>query len=683
MAKYDEFKKILFYAKILPVVILSFMLTGCEAILLGSGKSAKIEDTGFFARYDDLKSESDPAFVGLPDLYSIRSGVNWGIYKKVIIPDFTSLATNVRDLSGMQLAEYKTIKKDLPDHLAQAFDGSVFLQCVRTSERIDPKEIEAIKKMPADAILMGNIKEIHSLGKLTVTQVEIKIVDTKNGMEILKAINRSSTDHDKVAMPIVRNLSVLIKKAKSAKVAEPERSQKPDPAIGAVPQPPKTEAEPKLAAAPASQEPSKVTETISTPPATATAKEVQTKVVPPSPAPPEPQAATVVKSEIPYLVATKTANIRSEPNSTSKILGTLKKGDQAKKLDKSGSWFKIKLDSGINGWIFKDLVKETTVVVPTKTISEGPKPFPLTTPAPSFAKSEAGGQTPKVEEALSVKDRPAKEEAPTKSASTEGGAVSSPTAETPPPKDPVKTEAAPASKKDEAALTNEEVVKLCKVGLGDEVVIAKINQTKEVAFKLDPDSLIKLKGEGVSQAVIAAMLKRDKPGPIKSASSKGETDLSQKPFFFKISTKEGDYDLRPINGRLTTGGFIVYIQFMHYPDLKSKVRTTDKRPSFLIKFPAGQGDPRADIYIVKLKQVEKENERELKMGTAHMFKVEIGNPDKEWIVKHEGNEEEGGLWRLKLRSDLSPGEYGLFHKSGSGELGLATKNQLYDFGIDP
>lgn len=70
---------------------------------------------------------------------------------------------------------------------------------------------------------MGNIKEISSLDKLTVTQVEIKIVDIKTGMEILKAINRNSTDADKVAMPIVRNLSVLIKKAKSAKVVEPEK----------------------------------------------------------------------------------------------------------------------------------------------------------------------------------------------------------------------------------------------------------------------------------------------------------------------------------------------------------------------------------------------------------------------------------------------------------------------------
>lgn len=225
MRKRSEPQRIRFYGEFSAIVILGFLLIGCETLSSGSGKSAKIEDTGFFARYDDLKAESDPAFVGLPALYAIRPGVNWAAYKKIIIPDFTSLKTNVKNLSGMQLAEYKTIKKDLADHLAQAYDGSVFLQCVRTSERIDPKDIEAIKKLPADAILMGNIKELHSAKDLTVTQVEIKIVETKNGMEILKAINRNSTDHDKVAMPIVSNLSVLINKAKSAKVAEPERAQ--------------------------------------------------------------------------------------------------------------------------------------------------------------------------------------------------------------------------------------------------------------------------------------------------------------------------------------------------------------------------------------------------------------------------------------------------------------------------
>ncbi len=65
--------------------------------------------------------------------------------------------------------------------------------------------------------------------------------------------------------------------------------------------------------------------------------------------------------------------------------------------------------------------------------------------------------------------------------------------------------AAPAA---EAPLTNAAVVKLCKLDLGDEVVIAKINQAKVVDFKLDTDSLVTLKREGASKDVIAAMLKR-------------------------------------------------------------------------------------------------------------------------------------------------------------------------------
>jgi hypothetical protein len=68
--------------------------------------------------------------------------------------------------------------------------------------------------------------------------------------------------------------------------------------------------------------------------------------------------------------------------------------------------------------------------------------------------------------------------------------------------------AAPAA---EAPLTNADVVKLCKLDLGDEVVIAKINEAKAVHFTLGTDSLVALKQDGVSKDVIAAMLKRTTP----------------------------------------------------------------------------------------------------------------------------------------------------------------------------
>lgn len=63
----------------------------------------------------------------------------------------------------------------------------------------------------------------------------------------------------------------------------------------------------------------------------------------------------------------------------------------------------------------------------------------------------------------------------------------------------------------EAPLTNADVVKLMKLDLGDEIVIAKINQAKAVNFELSTDGLIQLKRDGVSKEVISAMLKMTTP----------------------------------------------------------------------------------------------------------------------------------------------------------------------------
>ena len=63
----------------------------------------------------------------------------------------------------------------------------------------------------------------------------------------------------------------------------------------------------------------------------------------------------------------------------------------------------------------------------------------------------------------------------------------------------------------EAPLTNADVVKLIGLGLGDNVVIAKVNQAASVNFDLSADGLTKLKSSRVSSDVIAAMLKRATP----------------------------------------------------------------------------------------------------------------------------------------------------------------------------
>jgi hypothetical protein len=56
------------------------------------------------------------------------------------------------------------------------------------------------------------------------------------------------------------------------------------------------------------------------------------------------------------LVVKSTANVRSEPNTKSKIITTLKPGTEIQNLGKSGDWFNIKLSTGLTGWISSNLV---------------------------------------------------------------------------------------------------------------------------------------------------------------------------------------------------------------------------------------------------------------------------------------------------------------------------------------
>jgi hypothetical protein len=208
--------------KVSFLVLFGYLLSGCAMLdlaLVGAGKSATAEDTGFFKSYDGLVSARDPAYPTLPDLYYVSPQVHINTYNKVLMPDFTSLTSDINKLAGLQIRQYKTIKQDLPDQLATTFDGSAFSSVRRMSDRVDPKDIVAIRKLPADAILMGNIKELVSVGGenqagLTAIQIEYKLVDVKTGEEVFKAIHRSTTDLDKVAMAQARVLTGLLNKAK-------------------------------------------------------------------------------------------------------------------------------------------------------------------------------------------------------------------------------------------------------------------------------------------------------------------------------------------------------------------------------------------------------------------------------------------------------------------------------------
>lgn len=210
---------------ILGLLMCIISITGCGAMfdiaITGAGSAAQIEPINFFKSTADLTSARNSG-ENLPDYYYIANGVDWTKYKNVIVNDFTSITPNIQKISGLQVPEFKNLRKDIPDNIANAFDGSIFSRCQRSSNRIDSNDKNSIRKSRADAIIFGNISEMKTMGRgkgggigLTATQVEIKIIDAKSGKEILKMINRSSTDGDKVSMPINTRLANLINKAKN------------------------------------------------------------------------------------------------------------------------------------------------------------------------------------------------------------------------------------------------------------------------------------------------------------------------------------------------------------------------------------------------------------------------------------------------------------------------------------
>ena len=238
---------------------------------------------------------------------------------------------------------------------------------------------------------------------------------------------------------------------------------------------------------------------------------------------------------------------------------------------------------------------------------------------------------------------------------------------------------AAAPRAPEAALTNEEVVKLAKLGLGDQVVVAKIKQAPRVDFRLDADSLGRLKQEGVGADAITAMLERSSAGAVQQTTivvNPGtgvgpSTPLVLSEGMVRMRTKEWEKDLKSTAGSVsTTYAFVTVLLFSDFPGLAAPVRTTDPRPTFLV---SSRQSPVGRYFLVKAKPNKGDRNRSVKMGRAGFVTYkEVGAPDVDWQIPADVVEEQPGLWRMTPRRPLPKGEYGVWVKT----------NDLFDFAVE-
>lgn len=227
----------------------------------------------------------------------------------------------------------------------------------------------------------------------------------------------------------------------------------------------------------------------------------------------------------------------------------------------------------------------------------------------------------------------------------------------------------------ESALSNKDVVKLSKLQLGDDVIVAKIKQATVVDFDVSTDALIQLKESGVSARVIAAMIDRSAPSSGTTIANRpvaitpGPDPLGQN---FLIVIADKDVPLPGSTGDVTTTGFWpVVFTFLDYPGLHARVRTTNRRPTIIVH---ASHDPSNYYFIGKLDANERDNNRSLKIEQkARAFNASARIvPASHWQVEYVASETTPGIWHVTPRSPLEPGEYGI----------VTPGAVLYEFGID-
>jgi hypothetical protein len=235
----------------------------------------------------------------------------------------------------------------------------------------------------------------------------------------------------------------------------------------------------------------------------------------------------------------------------------------------------------------------------------------------------------------------------------------------------------------EKPLDNAEIVKLTKLEMGDDVIIAKIKAASTVQFATTTDDLVKLKSAGVSKAVMAAMVDRTNAGSAAHAASDaaagGSAGAAAAVGSITLVAKDGTVTLSPIEGEVKTivAPFVGFKRFIVFDELTAKVRTKDHKPSITI---AAAKDPsQGGYWLVKLDQ-DKDAEdmnRGMDVESPGMWGGSLSSaPDDDFKIKCEKAEEKPGVWRFTPIKDLKPGEYGVYVGKGE-QTGI-----VYDFGVD-
>lgn len=254
-------------------------------------------------------------------------------------------------------------------------------------------------------------------------------------------------------------------------------------------------------------------------------------------------------------------------------------------------------------------------------------------------------------------------------------------------------------------LTNQEIIAMVKLGLSDDVIIAKIRATGSAgegatAFDTSVDGLKALKDGNVSDGVIKVMINpAPPPAPVMAAVTPMTMDPNLPPPEVGVYWKDGPAFVL-IQGRALdqtkAGGragsyFTDGMRNQHWdayifgPHSSNVVQ--ERRPTFYLYVP--DGNDALDYVLLILNK--KGDRREFQIGSFGGVTGGKSGVKRDKVIDFTAVHVGIRTYKLTLLQDLKPGEYAFFMGTGTSETmsgahggnrsGGAASGRLYDFSI--
>ena len=231
-------------------------------------------------------------------------------------------------------------------------------------------------------------------------------------------------------------------------------------------------------------------------------------------------------------------------------------------------------------------------------------------------------------------------------------------------KNEVPTQVAYSQSSLESDVDNARIIEMTHKGLGDDVIIARI-KASATKFNLSDDDLARLKKEGVSDSVVAAMIQ--------------STQLT----IPKVKIDGNPVEVRTI-GEQKVGGRLGHVATLGIKSVKNKAYLqgqhasviASRKPVIDIQLPANDN---IDNYII-VEMDDKGDRREIEMGSVGGTVGEKVGIRADRIVNTSATPVGGRHFKISPVKEMKKGEY-ILYSVGSADFPHGVYGQGYDFTV--